>query len=94
MRGVKVTGPIAAAVRRKRRGPGAVTRISRKNQATLPVAVLDRAGLGAGDEVRIEAVGAGRILLTRATAASQSFAGALTGVYRRGYLARLRREWR
>jgi len=94
MRGVKVRGPIAAAVRRKRPGPGAVTRISRKNQATLPVAVLDRAGLGAGDEVRIEAVGAGRILLTRATAASQRFAGALTGVYRRGYLARLRREWR
>ena len=86
--------PVKVAIRRRRRGPGAVTRISSKNQTTLPVAVLESAGLEAGDEVRIEAVGAGRILLTRATAASQHFAGALTGVYRRGYLGRLRREWR
>lgn len=80
--------------RRKRAGPGEVTRISARNQATLPVAVLDRAGLRAGDEVRVEAVGAGRILLTRATAASQRFAGCLTGVYGRGYVTRLRRDWR
>ena len=84
----------AGAVERRRAGPVAVTRISTKNQTTLPVAVLDRAGLGAGDQVRVEAVGAGRILLTRATAASRRFAGCLTGVYGRGYLARLRREWR
>ena len=81
------------AVARKRKGPVAVTRISTKNQTTLPVAVLDRAGLAAGDEVRVEAVGAGRILLTRPTAPSQRFAGCLTGVYGRGYLTRLRREW-
>ena len=80
--------------RPRRRGPVAVTRISSKNQTTLPVAVLNRAGLVAGDEVRVEAVGAGRILLTRPTAPSQHFAGCLTGVYGRGYLTRLRREWR
>jgi len=94
MRSVKVGRNVSGAVQRKRPGPVAVTRISTKNQTTLPVAVLDRAGLGAGDEVRVEAVGAGRILLTRATAASQRFAGCLTGVYGRGYLTRLRREWR
>ena len=81
-------------VRRKHKGPVAVTRISTKNQTTLPVAVLHRAGLAAGDEVRVEAVGAGRILLTRPTAPSQGFAGCLTGVYGRGYLTRLRSEWR
>ena len=65
-----------------------------KNQTTLPVSVLDRAGLAAGDEVRVEAVGAGRILLTRPTAATEQFAGCLTGIYGRGYLTRLRREGR
>jgi bifunctional DNA-binding transcriptional regulator/antitoxin component of YhaV-PrlF toxin-antitoxin module len=94
MSSVKVARQGTAARRRKRARSGAVTRISAKNQATLPVAVLDRAGLGAGDEVRVEAVGTGRILLTRATAASRRFAGCLTGVYGRGYLTRLRGEWR
>jgi bifunctional DNA-binding transcriptional regulator/antitoxin component of YhaV-PrlF toxin-antitoxin module len=94
MPSVKVVRDVKGARRRKRARSGRVTRISAKNQATLPVTVLDRAGLGAGDEVRVEAVGAGRILLTRATAASQRFAGCLTGVYGRGYLTRLRREWR
>ena len=94
MPSVKVAGGVKNTRRRKRARSAGVTRISAKNQATLPVTVLDRAGLGAGDEVRVEAVGAGRILLTRATAASQRFAGCLTGVYGRGYLLRLRREWR
>jgi bifunctional DNA-binding transcriptional regulator/antitoxin component of YhaV-PrlF toxin-antitoxin module len=94
MRQVKVTRHVRGAARRGRKGPVAVTRISGKNQTTLPVAVLARAGLGAGDEVRVEVLGAGRILLTRATAASRRFAGCLTGVYERGYLTRLRREWR
>ena len=92
MRTVKAQ-KLTGTARRKRRGSMVITRISSKNQTTLPVAVLDRAGLGAGDEVRVEAVGAGRILLTRPTAPSQHFAGCLTGVYGRGYLTRLRREW-
>jgi bifunctional DNA-binding transcriptional regulator/antitoxin component of YhaV-PrlF toxin-antitoxin module len=78
----------------RRKGLAAITRISSKNQTTLPVAVLERAGLSAGDEVRVEAVGAGRILLTRPTAASERFAGCVTGIYGRGYLRGLRREWR
>lgn len=94
MQKVKVARDVTGAARRRRKGPVAVTRISSKNQTTLPVAVLERAGLGAGDEVCVEALRAGRILLTRATAASRRFAGCLTGVYGRGYLTRLRREWR
>ena len=76
-----------------RRTP-AVTRISTKNQTTLPVAVLHRAGLAAGDKIRVEALGTGRILLTSATTARDRFAGCLTGLYGRGYLKRLRSEWR
>jgi AbrB family looped-hinge helix DNA binding protein len=70
------------------------TRISEKNQATIPVDALERAGLKPGDELRIEAVGPGRIVLVRATDAIARHAGRLTGVFPPGYLGRLRREWR
>lgn len=70
------------------------TRISAKNQATIPVAALRRAGLKSGDELRVEAAGPGRIVLVRATDAIARHAGRLTGVYPPGYLAGLRREWR
>jgi bifunctional DNA-binding transcriptional regulator/antitoxin component of YhaV-PrlF toxin-antitoxin module len=33
------------------------TRISAKNQATIPVAALKQAGLKPGDELRVEAAG-------------------------------------
>jgi len=70
------------------------TRISRKNQATIPVEALRRAGLRSGDELRVKAAGPGRIVLVRAADAIARHAGRLTGVYRSGYLAGLRREWR
>jgi bifunctional DNA-binding transcriptional regulator/antitoxin component of YhaV-PrlF toxin-antitoxin module len=70
------------------------TRISAKNQATLPVDALRQAGLGPGDEVRVEAAGPGRIVLARADDLIARHAGSLTGLYPKGYLAKLRREWR
>jgi len=70
------------------------TRISAKNQATLPVEVLRRAGLRAGDEVSVSADGAGRIVLEPATRAVRRWAGTLTGAYQKSYLRNLRREWR
>jgi len=70
------------------------TRISAKNQATIPVDALKRAGLRAGDELRVEAAGAGRIVLVRADDPIERLKGCLTGVYPKGYLDRLRREWR
>lgn len=73
---------------RRRRG---VTRISSKNQVTIPVEVLRRAGLDAGREVRIDAEGA-RIVLQPADDPIQRYAG--TFGYPKGYLKRLRREWR
>jgi len=70
------------------------TRLSVKNQATIPVAALRRAGLRPGDELRVEAAGAGRIVLVRANEVIARHAGRLTGVYPRGSLLKLRREWR
>lgn len=42
----------------------------------------------------MEAAGAGRIVLTRAEETLASYAGRLTGVFPKGTLQRLRREWR
>lgn len=70
------------------------TRISAKNQATIPADALKRAGLEAGDELRVEAAGAGRIVLVRADDPIERLKGCLTGVYPKGYLDKLRREWR
>jgi bifunctional DNA-binding transcriptional regulator/antitoxin component of YhaV-PrlF toxin-antitoxin module len=70
------------------------TRVSRKHQATIPVDALRRAGLRAGDELRVEAAGAGRIVLVRAENPITLYAGALPGVYPAGYLGELRDEWR
>ena len=68
--------------------------ISRKNQVTLPVEVLRKAGLEPGDDVRVEVVGPGRLELVRADELVEEFAGVFDGtVYPDGYLDDLRREW-
>lgn len=76
---------------RRRRGH---TRISAKNQATIPVAALRRAGLKPGDELQVQAAGAGRIVLSRVEETLATYAGRLTGVYPKGAVEKLRREWR
>lgn len=70
------------------------TRISSKNQITLPVDALAAAGLNAGDQLQAMAEGPGRIVLSRASSPLDEFAGALTGLYGEGYLDKLRDEWR
>src|SRR4029453_13302192 len=44
------------------------TRRSRKHQATIPVAVLAEAGVEAGERLRVEALGPGGVVGTRADA--------------------------
>lgn len=70
------------------------TRLSRKNQATIPVDALRRAGLHPGDELHVEAAGPGRIVLARVADVVARHAGRLTGTYPKDYLKKLRREWR
>lgn len=77
-------------VRNRRRG---FTRITRKHQATLPVQALREAGLAAGDEVRVTALGPGRLLLERQRDVIALHAGSLPGVWQPGELDRLRDEW-
>lgn len=80
-------------VKQERRRPG-ITRLSRKHQATIPVAVLAEAGIQAGEPLRVEAAGPGRIILTRADERLEDLLGALgDDVYPEGYLQELRAEW-
>jgi bifunctional DNA-binding transcriptional regulator/antitoxin component of YhaV-PrlF toxin-antitoxin module len=74
------------------RRPGR-SRISSKNQVTVPVDALRRAGLRPGDRVRIDARGPGELALVREPDVLAAFAGSLPGVYPPGYLDQLRREW-
>lgn len=71
-----------------------MSRISSKNQVTIPVAALAAVGLHAGDEVEIRAAGAGRLELVRAVDPVDRFAGIVDDdVYPPGYLDDLRAEW-
>lgn len=68
------------------------SRISAKNQVTLPVAALRGSGLGTGDVVEVEATGRGRMILRRVDDPIEKLAGSFR--YPKGYLAKLRSEWR
>jgi bifunctional DNA-binding transcriptional regulator/antitoxin component of YhaV-PrlF toxin-antitoxin module len=65
-------------------------RISSKNQVTLPVEALNRAGLEVGDEVAIEAEGADRIVVRRVARDVERALGVFDGLYEPGYLEQLR----
>lgn len=75
-------------------GRGGRTHVSRKNQATLPVDALRRAGLKPGHELTVEVLGPGRIVLVRAVDLIDKHAGKAAGVYPPGYLDQLRDEQR
>lgn len=55
---------------------------------------LRGAGLQAGDELIVQADGAGRIVMVRADDLIARHAGKGAGDYGPGYLDRLRNEWR
>jgi len=78
---------------RCREGKG-MSRISRKNQVTIPKQVLETVGLCAGDEVRLTPAGNGRIELVRTEDLIQEYAGIFDdSVYPPGYLDEVRAGW-
>ena len=82
-----------AKVKELRRQPGA-TRISSKNQVTIPVQALAEAGLEAGDVVWAEVVAPGVVQLVSAESVVRRLAGAHTDAYAEGTsLDGVRDEW-
>lgn len=79
-------------------GPGrqrGTTKVSSKNQITIPARELRAAGLRSGDVVRVEAAGAGRVVLSSIDELIARYAGSLDtqGQFRR-QIEELRDEWR
>jgi AbrB family looped-hinge helix DNA binding protein len=69
-----------------------MSKISAKNQVTIPVAALEEAGLHPGDEVVVEALEDGELRIRRGAVSFDGAFGALTGAYPLGYLEQLDRE--
>ncbi len=69
------------------------TRVSRKNQVTLPIATLAAAHVSQGDKLRVSAKGDGRILLERFADPLDEFAGSVPGLAAATQLEELRDEW-
>gem|GEM_PF-1115570 len=85
---------------KRRRG---FTHLSPKRQITLPVSVVERAGLTIGEELAVEADDEGRVIVSRSSGESvgdrrrralDRAAGALPGVWPAGALDDLHDEWR
>jgi bifunctional DNA-binding transcriptional regulator/antitoxin component of YhaV-PrlF toxin-antitoxin module len=69
------------------------TRVSSKNQVTLPVAALREAHISQGDELRVEVEADGRIVLVREVDPLDKFIGSMPGLSEAADLESLRDEW-
>ena len=70
------------------------SRISSKNQVTIPVAALAQAHLGPGAIVTVEAEAPGRIVLRSVEDDLDQYAGSLPNIWPPNALNDLRDEWR
>jgi bifunctional DNA-binding transcriptional regulator/antitoxin component of YhaV-PrlF toxin-antitoxin module len=71
------------------------TKLSSKHQVTIPVGALREAGFGPGDVLKVEADGAGRLVLTRVDGLLAHYSGRLATRGRFGKAVEgLRDEWR
>lgn len=70
-----------------------MSRVSSKNQVTLPVEAMRAAGLHPGDEVTIRPIGDGEVVVALRGSRVRRHAGIATGIYPTGELDRLRDEW-
>jgi bifunctional DNA-binding transcriptional regulator/antitoxin component of YhaV-PrlF toxin-antitoxin module len=82
---------MAEDVKKRRTGR---SRISSKHQVTIPAAAFHGAGFQAGDMVRVEAEGAGRVVLTKVADLVDHYSGSLaTGGELRRSVQGSRDEW-
>ena len=87
--GVNVKKPGAGTRQRNQ------TKVSSKHQVTIPASAFRGAGLEPGDTLKVEAAGAGRIVLTRLDELLDRYSGCLdTKGTLRGRVEELREEWR
>jgi len=71
------------------------TTVSSKHQVTIPAGAFRTAGLEAGDVLKVEAGGAGRVILTRVDELLDRYSGCLqTSGDLREQVEGLREEWR
>jgi bifunctional DNA-binding transcriptional regulator/antitoxin component of YhaV-PrlF toxin-antitoxin module len=71
------------------------TKVSAKNQVTIPVSALRDAGVRTGDVLKVEADGKGRLVLTRMDEILARYSGKIASGGRLGEAVReLREEWR
>jgi bifunctional DNA-binding transcriptional regulator/antitoxin component of YhaV-PrlF toxin-antitoxin module len=71
------------------------TTVSSKHQVTIPVAAFRGASLEEGDTLKVEADGAGRLVLTRIDELVDRYSGCLAGGGKlRQRVEELREEWR
>lgn len=77
-------------IKHRRRG---YTRVSTRNQVTIPLQALHRAGIRTGDRLRAEVRVPGEVILIRDVDPIDRYSGALTDVYAVDELSNLRREW-
>lgn len=71
------------------------TRVSSKHQVTIPAGPFRVAGFAPGDTLKVEAEGAGRVVLTRIDELIDRYSGCLeTGGDLRERVGGLRGEWR
>jgi bifunctional DNA-binding transcriptional regulator/antitoxin component of YhaV-PrlF toxin-antitoxin module len=71
------------------------TKVSAKHQVTIPVSSLRDAGIRTGDVLKVEADGAGRLVLTRVDEMLTRYSGCLATGGRLGKSVEgLREEWR
>ena len=71
------------------------TTVSSKHQVTIPAGAFRAAGFAPGDTLKVEAEGAGRVVLTRIDELLDRYSGCFeTGGQLRERVEGLREEWR
>lgn len=77
----KKKSPIANSIVKTRKGRTTTTRLSSKNQVTLPVEIIRKAGFKVGDTINCTVNKDGKIELSPPENPMLQFAGMFTGLY-------------